>query len=158
MTKRATFAAFAMLTALVGCDRYGIGSGTGNNAIANASGSKDAPASGNQQAAVVPLPAGGKDTSGGAIPAASNDGGTVALSRAFIVGRWTDNGDCSNAVDLANDGSFTAANGARGLWNLQDDRLTMTGARTATFQVVPVDQNVINVVNQDGSLGRSTRC
>ena len=35
----------------------------------------------------------------------------------------------------------------------------MTGpAGTNTLRIVPIDQNTMNVVNADGSLGRSTRC
>jgi hypothetical protein len=80
------------------------------------------------------------------------------LTRAYVVGRWTDKGDCSDGVDFTSDGRFTTQNGAGGLWNLQGDRLTMTGTSTLTLQIVPVDQDTMNVVNQDGSVGRSTRC
>ena len=160
MTKKATMAAIAALLALSGCERLGIGTGNANIASGNDSGSKDIPAA-NQQAAADPLATGGKDIGSGAVPAVSNDGGAVVLSRAYVVGRWTDSGNCDEGVDLANDGSFTAVNDTHGLWNLQDDRLTMTGStgdRTISFRVIPVDQNTMSVVNQDGSIGRSTRC
>ena len=47
-----------------------------------------------------------------------------------MMGRWTDDGeDCSKAIEFTQDGRFVAANGGTGLWNLEGDRLTMTGAR-----------------------------
>ena len=161
--KAALAAAFALL-ALSGCERFGIGAGANTQASANASGGKDAtPAAGNQMASnATPAPPpsdGGKDpASGGAIQASSNDGGAVMLNRAYLVGRWTDDGDCATAVDFENDGSFTASNGARGIWNLQDDRLTVRGSQMLSFRIAAVDQNTMNVINDDGSIGRSTRC
>jgi hypothetical protein len=151
-------AAAAALVALAGCDRLGIGGGNvAANDSANAStnaagGDKD----GANSAAATPAATGGKD-GGGAIPAASNDG-APALDRAYVSGRWTDDGNCGAAVEFTNDGRFVAANGNEGLWNLQGDRLTMQGERTLTLQIVPIDQNTMTVVNPDGSLGRSTRC
>ena len=62
------------------------------------------------------------------------------------------------AVEFLGDGRFVAANGAEGLWHLSGDRLTLQGERTVTMQLDPIDHNVMNVVNSDGSLGRSTRC
>lgn len=153
-------AAAAALLALTACDRLGIGGGnvagndSGNasaNASANASGDKGPAGGGEAQAA-----AGGKDPAGGgAIPAG---GGGIALDRAFLTGRWTDTDDCSVAVEFLGDGRFVAANGAEGLWHLSGDRLTLQGDRTVTMQLDPIDRNVMNVVNSDGSLGRSTRC
>jgi hypothetical protein len=32
------------------------------------------------------------------------------------------------------------------------------GAQRLTMQVIVVDQNTINIVNPNGSVGRSTRC
>ena len=80
------------------------------------------------------------------------------LSRGFLLGRWTDDSDCTNAIELRQDGTFTTATGAQGLWNLDDDRLTMSGRNTLTIRIVVIDQNRITVINPDGSLGRSTRC
>lgn len=146
----ATLAAAAAMLALTACDRLGIGGGSANvsaNASTNSAGASNGtpPAAGE----------GSKDLAAGATPASS---GGVTLDRAYVVGRWTDNGDCSLAAEFAADGRFFANNGTGGLWNLQGDQLTMTGAATLTLQIVPIDQNTMNVVNPDGSLGRSTRC
>ena len=152
-------AAAAALLALAGCDRLGLG-GAGNaagndsgNASANAAGddNKDPAANGQAQA-----DAGGKDpVAAGGVPAVA--GGAPVLDRGFLIGRWTDD-DCSAAVEFMSDGRFVAANGNEGLWHLAGDRLTLQGDRTVTMQLEPIDQNTMNVVNTDGSLGRSTRC
>ncbi len=152
-------AAGAAMLALAACDRLGIGGGgnlAGNdsgNASANASAEagKDPAGSGEPQAA-----AGGKDPAagGGAIPAGA---GGIVLDRAFLTGRWTDS-DCSAAVEFLDDGRFITHRGAEGLWHLAGNRLTLQGDRTVTMELDPVDRNVMNVVNEDGSLGRSTRC
>ena len=151
----ATLTAAAALLALTACDRLGIGGGDATNASANASTNALGDASKDSTGAPAAAGAGGKDTAAGAAPAGP---GGVTLDRAYIAGRWTDNGDCSAAVEFSTDGRFVANNGTGGLWNLDGDRLTMTGSSTLTLQIVPIDQNVMNVVNTDGSLGRSTRC
>lgn len=79
------------------------------------------------------------------------------VDRTFMLGRWTDNGDCATALLFTPDGGFVTANGGTGLWQLEGDRLTMTGHDTLTIRVTPIDQNTITVINADGSLGRSTR-
>jgi hypothetical protein len=151
MKATATFAALAAMLALTACDRLGFGGGGAANSSANAS-TNSADAS---NATAPAASSGGKDLAAGATPASS---GGVTLDRAYVVGSWTDNGDCSVAAEFGEDGRFTANNGTGGLWNLQGDRLTMTGSSTLTLQIVPIDQNTMNVVNPDGSLGRSTRC
>lgn len=154
-------AASAAMLGLSACDQLGLGDfGGGNNAtagneaMANASGGKPAEA-GNEAAADAGAGLDGKNPAG-ATQAGSM--GNVVPDRAYVLGRWTDDGDCDNAVDFTADGRFLAANGSQGLWNLAGDRLTLTGASTTTLQLVPIDQNTMNVVNPDGSLGRSTRC
>jgi hypothetical protein len=150
----ATLAAAAAILTLTACDRLGIGGGGGGTANVSANASTNSAGAG----AGTPPAAGdgSKDLAAGATPASS--GGGVTLDRAYVVGRWTDNGDCSLAAEFAGDGRFFANNGTGGLWNLQGDQLTMTGSATLTLQIVPIDQNTMNVVNPDGSLGRSTRC
>lgn len=151
----AILAAAAAVLSLSACNR----GGTNANATANASGNSAAPKPGGaaaNQAAPQTADAGKLNQGGGAIPATSS--GTVQLDRTYIMGRWTDDGDCNNVIEFSQDGGFTAANGGTGLWNLAGDRLTMTGRSTATLQIVPIDQNTMTVVNADGSLGRSTRC
>jgi hypothetical protein len=84
------------------------------------------------------------------------EGGTT-LDSSYLVGRWSDaSGGCGSMFN--NDGTFTADDGSRGLWNLTGDRLTLTGNSTLIVQVVPVDSNTMTLVKPDGSLIRATRC
>jgi len=149
----AIVAAAAVVLTLAGCNR----GATNANATANAAaGNAAKPADGAaNQAAAQTADAGKLNEGGGAIPAGSS---TIRLDRTFLLGRWTDDNDCDNVIEFNQDGGFVAANGGTGLWNLDGDRLTLTGNQTATLRVVPIDQNTMTVVNADGSLGRSTRC
>ena len=147
-------AAAAALLALAGCNR-GMNANMSANGAGNAAAPKPADGAGNQ-AAPQTADAGKLNAGGGAIPATSS--GAVQLDRTFMLGRWTDDNDCGNVIEFTQDGRFIAANGGTGLWNLDGDRLTMSGRDTLTIRVVPIDQNTMTVVNADGSLGRSTRC
>ena len=93
-----------------------------------------------------------------AAPAAAPAAAAPAVDRALMIGRWTDNGDCSVATDFAEDGQFRTSSGAGGQWTLAGDRLTLSGETTLTVQVIAIDRNTIELVNSDGSRGRSTRC
>lgn len=132
----------AALTALAACDRSG-----GNDAVAvNAA----APAN-----ATDTNSAGAKDpATNSAAPAA----GSAQLSRQYLIGRWTDNGDCNNTITFAADGSFTVPGGGSGLWVLDGDQLTFQGSSTRTARVQATDANTIMLTHPDGSIGRSTRC
>lgn len=153
--KAIAMVAAAALVTLSGCNRLGGGAAANNSA----NGSANA-AAGNQAGAQGGEGAGGKlNEGGGAIPAAS--AGPVQLDRAYLVGRWSDDGDCSadaDVIEFERDGRFIAANGGTGLWNLDGDELTLSGDQTATIRLVPIDQDTMTVVNPDRSLGRSTRC
>ncbi|HEV7659184.1 MAG TPA: hypothetical protein VGO55_04995 [Allosphingosinicella sp.] len=83
-----------------------------------------------------------------------------AVDRAFLIGRWTDARDCNQAGEFAADGRYTNAAGIGAAWTLDGDRLTMTfpGAAPRTLRVSALDQNTLNVINPDESIGRSTRC
>ena len=101
------------------------------------------------------VPAGGGNQSANGSASTST---APTLDRAFLIGRWTDNGDCTNATEFGPNGQFQTSSGASGLWSLAGDQLTLAGDQSLTMQVVVIDQNTINVVNPDGSRGRSTRC
>ena len=150
-------AAVAALT-LAGCNRIGTNANATSNAAAgNASAAKPADGAAANQAAPQTADAGKLNEGGGAIPATSSS--TVQLDRTYILGRWADDGeDCGKAIEFSQDGRFTTASGAGGLWNLDGNELTMSGNGTARLRIVPIDQNTITVVNPDGSLSRSTRC
>jgi hypothetical protein len=85
--------------------------------------------------------------------------GTPVLDQNYLVGRWTDDGDCSRAYEFTADGRFIAADGGVGSWRLDGDQLTASGpAGSATLRVAPVDQNAISATSPDGGSGTSTRC
>lgn len=76
-----------------------------------------------------------------------------------LVGRWSDAGDCAKYVVFRADGTFRAPTGGEGNWRLVRGRLTMTGGGTTrTLIVRRLDTTTLEVVNPDGSLGRSRRC
>ena len=159
--------AAAALIGLAGCDQAGTGGKAQGNDITNAgNASASAPGSakpaaggGNVRAAADPGPGLGKEPAG-AIQASASTApvGSVSVDRAYLVGRWTDTGDCDNAVDFAPDGGFVAFDGTAGQWSLAGDRLTVIRDRTLTLQLVPIDRNRMTVVNPDGSLGELSRC
>jgi hypothetical protein len=90
-------------------------------------------------------------------PAATPKAGEV--TRGWFAGRWTDSGDCADAGQFAENGTYLLADGTRGMWNIQDGRLVVqhSGGRSA-LKLRRVDEDSVEVVNEDGSKGRSTRC
>jgi len=93
-----------------------------------------------------------------AIPASSTLIPTV--DRAYLIGRWTDGRDCHESGQFSADGRYTNTAGQNAAWTLEGDKLTLTfdGATPRTLTVSAADQNTLNVVNPDGSTGRSMRC
>lgn len=154
--------AAAALLALPACERLGPAADFAANESANqsadATGGKDG--GGRARAREAPgglaRQGGGNDLASGAIQASST---TPILNRAYLAGRWTDDGDCDAAAEFGLDGALATMDGRQGQWTLEGDTLTMTipsGVRTV--RIVPVDQNIMDVHNVDGQIGRSTRC
>lgn len=157
-------ALLAASLALAGCDRFGSirsdNAQTANAATPSAPAGNDAE-SGLSQPKAPAAGLGGKPD--GALQAGSGSlagGGSAAIDRAYMAGRWTDHDDdCDRAADFFADGRFVPASGPEGLWSLSGDRLSIVSAgNTFTVQLVPIDRHSMTVVNADGSLGRSTRC
>jgi hypothetical protein len=48
------------------------------------------------------------------------------LDRTFLVGRWSETGDCADATEFRADGSFVFPWGTGGTWQLEGDRLTLS--------------------------------
>ncbi|MGQ0659373.1 hypothetical protein [Sphingosinicella sp.] len=82
------------------------------------------------------------------------------LTPSFMVGRWTDNGDCARYVIFRSDGTFLSHAGGEGTWRLARDRLTLTprGGRATVLGATVLAQGRIAIVNPDGSRGVSERC
>lgn len=158
--------AAAALVGLAGCDQVRMGGKAQGGETANAGkaapaqgGSKRAASGSPAQAAADPGPGLGEQPAGAIqASAGTGPGGGTMVDRAYLLGRWTDTGDCDNAIDFNPDGGFVAPDGTVGQWTLTGDRLTMAHDRTVTLQLVPIDRTRMSVVNPDGSLGESSRC
>lgn len=101
--------------------------------------------------------------SGPAAHAQLGGGGAGTLQRAvdreFLIGSWSDSGDCSTTVAFTADGGYATADGAEGQWSLAGDTLTLSGDAGATrLTIIPIDRNTMEVIGEDGSHDRSTRC
>ena len=159
--------AAAALTALAGCNQTNIGGKARGDRTANA-GQAVAPSPASKPAAsrgtaarapADPGPGLGKQPAGAIqASAGTGPGGGAMVDRAYLLGRWTDTGDCGTAIDFTPDGGFVAPDGTVGQWTLTGDRLTMAHGRSVTLQLVPIDQGRMSVVNPDGSRGESSRC
>ena len=86
-------------------------------------------------------------------------GARQAVDRDFLIGTWSDQGDCSTTVAFTADGGYATADGAEGHWSLAGDTLTLSGEAGATrLTIIPIDRNTMEVIGEDGSHDRSTRC
>jgi hypothetical protein len=99
----------------------------------------------------------------GAVAHAQVPGDTIApraaVDRNFLIGSWSDAGDCSTTVAFLADGGYATADGAEGQWSLAGDTLTLSGeAGATTLTIIPIDRNTMEVIGADGSHDRSTRC
>jgi len=159
-----SLAAMAALVTLGACDQL---SPSRQEASAEKAATTPAPKAGPNavQVASTSLPAtsGQPDGQGlagnpNAIPASSTL--TPAVDRAYLIGRWTDGRDCQESGQFTADGRYTNTAGQTAAWTLEGNQLTLTfdGAAPRTLQVSAADQNTLNVVNPDGTNGRSTRC
>lgn len=85
--------------------------------------------------------------------------GPPALDESYLVGRWSDDGNCSAAYEFTADGRFLAANGSVGEWTLDGDQLTASGSGgTATMRLAPIDQNTMTATSPDGQTSNPIRC
>ena len=83
----------------------------------------------------------------------------AAVDRNFLIGTWSDAGDCATNVAFAADGGYATADGLQGRWSLAGDTLTLQGeAGSATLTIIPIDRDTMEVIGEDGAHERSTRC
>lgn len=83
---------------------------------------------------------------------------SASISRDFLFGRWTDTGNCSDAVDFFADGTFATTAGARGRWDLSGDRIRFIGNSTVSARLRVTGRDSISLTHDDGTVGSSTRC
>lgn len=96
---------------------------------------------------------------GSAQTAPRSGAATTAIDRNYLIGSWSDAGDCTVAVAFVADGTFASADGDAGLWSLSGDALTLTGAAgSRTVTIIPIDRDTMEVVGENGAHDRSTRC
>src|SRR5690242_15906171 len=85
---------------------------------------------------------------------AQDDGAGVRsapVDRNFLIGTWSDSGDCSTTVAFTADGGYATADGAEGQWALAGDQLTLSGeAGATTLTIIPIDRNTMEVIGEDG--------
>lgn len=147
MTKGAILAGAALL-ALAGCGNNGAGSN--NSADANVAITVD-------NAAGTAAPANAADA---VPPAAGNTASTgPAPTRDYVVGRWTDTGNCADAIDFQADGTLVGPGGGGQTerWELNGNQLAMVG-NPMPLTVAVVDQNTMDTTNTQGRTRRVTRC
>ncbi|HTU09732.1 MAG TPA: hypothetical protein VMG08_02440 [Allosphingosinicella sp.] len=83
----------------------------------------------------------------------------LSPDRDFLIGTWSDAGDCTTTVVFTPDGGYATADGLQGEWSLSGYVLTLSGEAGATrLTIVPIDRNTMEVIGEDGSHERSTRC
>jgi hypothetical protein len=90
--------------------------------------------------------------------ASAQSGAAIRVTPGFLIGRWTDDGNCSNTIEFFTDGTFAVSNGAVGRWSLQGDRLTFQGNSSVTARAEAASQNRIVLRHANGTVGESTRC
>ncbi|HEX8365690.1 MAG TPA: hypothetical protein VF603_10460 [Allosphingosinicella sp.] len=81
----------------------------------------------------------------------------IVVTSEFLLGFWTDDGDCTNVIEFVADGTFRTG-GETGLWILTDDKLTFQGTHAVSARLLAPDENTLILIHPDGSIGRSTRC
>ena len=118
MTRKTILALAMAVTALGACN-----SGATDEA---ANGAANA-ASGNEAAAPANAPAGAATPAATSANVATAGAGGSTLDRAYMVGRWTDDGDCAagSTTEFRADGSFLFPWGDTGQWTLAGDQLTL---------------------------------
>jgi membrane protein involved in colicin uptake len=146
-------AAAAAIAGLSACDMLGL------NRNDNAGGNATNTVSAGNTTSNASADTGGKDPAAAGGNAASTAAApfTGEVTRHFLVGRWTDNNDCTSTIEFRVDGRFVAPTG-EGLWVLDGERLTFQGGRTISARVQAPDANTIMLIHDDGTVGRSTRC
>jgi hypothetical protein len=81
------------------------------------------------------------------------------VTRTWFAGKWTDSGDCADAGRFEPNGTYLLADGTRGMWSVQDGRLVVQHkAGRHALRMRRIDQDTVELANEDGTVGRSTRC
>ena len=167
--KRLTLLAVTAMLTLAACDQLPFlqGDKSEGNAAAETNGS----AAGNASAAAAPASAGvtssrslaglsGGGADGGKDPAtAIQAGASQGTLDPRLVGRWSDTGDCKDAVDLRADGTFLAQNGGNGRWRVDGNNLVFFDEdQVVELQIEAIEPDRIVTTSAEGQTGPSIRC
>lgn len=80
-----------------------------------------------------------------------------SLDRNYLVGRWSETGDCADATEFRADGSFVFPWGDTGTWQLEGDRLTLS-SNTDAMTLTRISQDQLDAVSPGGSVHHNRRC
>ena len=80
-----------------------------------------------------------------------------ALDRNYMVGRWSETGDCADATEFRADGTFVFPWGDTGTWQLDGDRLTLS-TNTDAMRLTRISQDQVDAVSPGGSTHHHRRC
>lgn len=161
------------LLVLAGCDyvQVSLGGNEANEATANSAiavppppgprnDAQPADAGVTTSRSLQPRAPDGADPLGGKDPNAGAEGPPgAAVDPAFLVGRWGDEGSCASMIEFFENGTFRAANGGRGNWRIEGDRLVFSGqGRAITLRLRVLSRDVVIGTDASGNSGRSQRC
>ena len=79
------------------------------------------------------------------------------LDRNYLVGRWSETGDCADATEFRADGTFVFPWGDTGTWQLDGDRLTLS-SNTDAMRLTRISQDQVDAVSAGGSTHHHRRC
>ena len=80
-----------------------------------------------------------------------------SLDRNYLVGRWSETGDCADATEFRADGTFVFPWGDTGTWQLDGDRLTLS-TNTDAMRLTRISQDQVDAVSAGGSIHHHRRC
>jgi hypothetical protein len=155
----------AAMVALGACDYFQGDRVEATNNVANTSAS-----AGNESAVAAPSGAGisssrslaglsGGGAGGGKDPGGAIEAGSAGTIDPRFVGRWTDNGDCKQVMELRPDGTFLASSGVTGTWRVEGGELNfVTNDGVIPLRIDSVEPDRIVTTNAEGNTGPSTRC
>jgi uncharacterized cupin superfamily protein len=87
-----------------------------------------------------------------AAPATSN-----TLDRTFLVGRWSETGDCADATEFRADGSFVFPWGTGGTWQFEGDP-PHAEHQHRLYAPHRISQDQLDAVSPGGSVHHNKRC
>lgn len=92
-------------------------------------------------------------------PSVVPTGSSAALDPQTLIGRWADDEACKEDITIRPNGTFVSYTGGAGRWSVDGDRLSLTGEQgTFSVRIQSIEDDIMTVLNSDGSIGRSRRC